>query len=72
MLSLRISCCNISSITSQFTITRVIVVLGPVVKKVDSVIHQINHYSRLVFTNDGVGIGIISEVSRAMESQSES
>ena len=38
----------------------------------DSVIHRINHYSRLVFTSDGVVIGIVSEVSRTTESESES
>ena len=57
--------------TSQFTITRVTVVLGPVVETVDTVIHRINHYLRLVFTSDGVGVGIVSEVSRATESESE-
>ena len=40
--------------------------------KVDSVINRINHYSRLVFTSDGVGIGIVSELSRTTESESES
>ena len=51
-------------------ITRVTVVLGPVVEKMDSVIHQINHYLRLVFNSDGVGIGIVSELS-ATKSESE-
>ena len=58
--------------TSQLTITRVTVVLGPVVETVDTVIHPINHYLRLVFTSDGVEVGIVSEVSRATESESES
>ena len=38
----------------------------------DSLIHRINHYSRLAFTSDGVVIGIASEVSRTTESESES
>ena len=37
----------------------------------ETVIHRINHYLRLVFTSDGVGVGIVSEVSRATESESE-
>ena len=58
---------NISSITSQFTITRVIVVLGPLSKRWIALSTRINHYSRLVFTSDAVVIGIVSEVSRTTE-----